>query len=126
MSRVQLICEDPSLTHQSFAKDCDIRNIMKQYKRTGLVSHMTTASALYGDFTNVPDYRESLDVVINAQAAFMELPAEVRSRFSNDPAQFLDFVHNPDNRDEMIKLGMIDVPDVVLNSTKTEQSEVTP
>jgi hypothetical protein len=30
--RVQLICEDPSLTHQSFKAECDIRNIMKKYK----------------------------------------------------------------------------------------------
>jgi hypothetical protein len=37
---------------------------------------------------------------------FMSLPAKIRSRFQNDPGAFLDFVQNPENRDEMIELGL--------------------
>lgn len=49
--RVRLEFDEPSLTHQSFADACDIRNIMAQYKRTGIVQHLTNATEILGDFT---------------------------------------------------------------------------
>jgi len=106
--RVQLKCEDESLTHQSFKAECDIRNIMKKYKRTGLFTHITSSMPQYGDFTQVQDYQEAMNVVIAAQNAFEQLPAEVRKRFMNDPGELIDFCQNQENRDEMIKLGLID------------------
>jgi hypothetical protein len=38
----------------------------------------------------------------------MALPADVRARFENDPANLLDFMVNPANNAECIKLGLID------------------
>lgn len=118
--RVQLVCDDVSMTQQNFAEECDIRNIMAKFKRSGVISHLTSAKEILGDYTEVPDYREALDTVIRAQTAFDELPADWRKRFNNDPAEFVDFVQNPANRDEMIKFGMIDpvIEDVPV-STKT-------
>lgn len=117
--RVQLVCEDESRTHQNFAAECDIRNIMAKYKRSGIVTHLTSAKELLGDYSEVPDYRSALDSVIRAQASFDELPADWRKRFNNDPAEFLDFVQDPNNRDEMVKFGMIDVAQSLSDSTKT-------
>lgn len=105
-----LYCDDISLTHQSFKDECDISNIMNRYQKTGLVAHMTKANALYGDFSDVPDYQAALNIVIEAEEAFMELPAQVRLKFDNDPGKFLEFVHNPDNRAEMVEMGMIIPP----------------
>ena len=42
--RVRLEFDEPSLTHQNFAAACDIRNIMAQYKRTGVIQHLTSAT----------------------------------------------------------------------------------
>lgn len=112
--------DDPGLTHQSFKAECDIRNIMSQYKRTGLISHMTSSQAQYGDFSEVPDYQSALNIVIQAQNVFDSLPALLRKRFGNDPAQYLAFVEDVNNRDEMIKLGMIDKVAEQPNSIKTE------
>lgn len=98
----------PSLTHQSFKDECDIGNIMKRYLRTGVLTHLTSLQARYGDLSNLPDYHTALNTVIQAQDSFDALPAVIRARFFNDPGQFMDFVSNPENRDEMVKLGMIE------------------
>lgn len=36
----------------------------------------------------------------------MALPAQVRAKFSNDAAEFLDFVQNPKNADELVAMGL--------------------
>ena len=48
-----------------------------------------------------------MNIVASAQQEFDQLPAPVRKRFGNDPASFLDFVHDDSNIDEMAKLGLI-------------------
>jgi len=103
-----LYCDDPSLTHQCFKDECDISNIMKRYTQTGLFEHMSSVRAQYGDFSNIPDYQSALNVVIEANEAFNSLDAKVRARFDNDPGQFLSFCENPENRNEMISLGLIE------------------
>lgn len=98
----------PSMTKQSHVAECDINNILKQYKLTGIVRHIS-AKAEQGTYADLPDnidFQESLNVVKRSEAAFATLPAAVRSRFNNDPAQFLEFMADPANQDEAIKLGL--------------------
>lgn len=96
----------PSLTKQSFAKECDINNIMKRYEKDGLIAHVNRVQGSYGDFTNPPDYQDALNKVISAQDMFMSLPANVRARFGNDPGEFLKFVQDPGSVEEMVKMGL--------------------
>lgn len=113
-----------SMTRQSFKKDCDINYIMAKYQKTGLIEHVNRYQGNYGDFLNVDDYQSSLIKVMQANDAFESLPSSLRKRFSNDPAEFLSFVQNPDNRDEMIELGLIDVKSVN-NSTPDSENQDT-
>lgn len=118
--RVQVSFEDsPSLVHPEFKSQCDIRNIMNQYKRQGIRLPTPQFSSEINDLTNLPDYQESLNTVIRAQEALDSLPAQLRKRFANDPSQFIDYVNDPSNRDEMIKLGMIEAPVVPVIDQKT-------
>jgi len=94
--------------HESAA--CDINNIMARYIRDGVIEHVKEYGGQYGDFTEVPDYGTCLRMVSEAEECFAALPAKVRSRFENDPAQFLDFVSDPANRNEMAIMGLLDVP----------------
>lgn len=96
------------VTKQSFADECDINQILAKYQESGSVTHLTAKPAKFGNFIGIPDYRESLDIVNRAQAAFMTLPAGVRERFANDPAKLLDFVADDKNRAEAEKLGLLD------------------
>ena len=61
--RVQMKPSGESLTQQHFAKDADVRNIIKQYDRTGLIANVARGVAQYGDYSEVNEYRESLDMV---------------------------------------------------------------
>ena len=97
---------EQGMTEQHHKQDCDINYILKKYDRTGLITHVNTATAQYGDYTEVNEYQESLNMVIAAQASFMELPSEIRKRFGNDPGSFFEFATNPENADEMVKMGL--------------------
>ena len=73
---------------QSFKGQCDINNVLKGYDKTGLITHVNSATAEYGDFTVVNEYQENLNMVIAAEAAFSELPSLVRKKFANDAGAF--------------------------------------
>lgn len=64
----------------------------------------------YGDFSNAPDYLDARMSLINAQKAFDGLSSEIRKRFGNDPLQLLAFLDDKKNKDEAIRLGLIDPP----------------
>lgn len=99
--------DEPSLTKQSEADACDINKIMGQYEKTGLLPHINHYQGRYEDLGDSRSYHENLNAVIAAQDAFDSLPASIRTRFGNDPALFLDFVSDPDNREEMEKMGLL-------------------
>lgn len=104
--RVALEFKQPSRAKQQFRDECDINAIMAKYKKTGLVEHVNRYQGQYGDFSTVADYQEALNMVMEAQQAFMSLPAHVRTRFDNDPGQYLEFVQDPGNQEEMVKMGL--------------------
>lgn len=107
---VRTVIEGPSLTKQSMSAECDINNIMKRYERTGIVTHNAVREAYFADVSVVPDFAQAVEVVRKAEDMFMTLPANVRARFDNDPAQYVQFCSNPDNRQEMIDLGLMEKP----------------
>jgi phage internal scaffolding protein len=105
-----LNCEDSTLTQQHFKDECDINNILRQFNVTGLLPE-NPLSPRYGDFTGISDYHTALNQVIAAEDEFMRLPADLRARFANDPAQLIEFLENSDNKDEAIKLGLVSQPE---------------
>lgn len=90
----------------------NINTIVKQYDRTGYLPQVDR-EALFLDVTEMPDYRTSLDLIQKADDMFMDLPADLRARFDNDAAIFLDWTSDEDNREEMVELGMLPKPDLV-------------
>ena len=96
-----------SLTRQSFADETEINKILQRYRQTGVIEHVRAVQGRYGDFSMVPDYQTALNKIISAQEMFMSLPANIRSRFQNDPGEFLAFANDPKNEEEMIELGLI-------------------
>lgn len=95
-------------TKQEFKAECDINSIIKLYKQTGQITHIKQAAAqgAYADLPEPLDFQQSLNLVMEAEASFMTLPSKVRDRFGNDPAQFLGFMADPANFEEIINLGL--------------------
>lgn len=106
-----LTCLDPSKTVQDGKDDADINVIMERYARTGQFKP-PAALPQYGDFTSVQDFQSALNLVMQAERGFMELPARLRARFHNNPADLLEFLAVDSNRQEAIDLGILPKPEV--------------
>jgi phage internal scaffolding protein len=102
-----LACEEPSLAQQHHKDECDINTILEKFNITGLLPE-SPLSPRYGDFTGIGDYHTALNRVIAAQDEFEALPAQIRARFDNDPAQLIEFLENSDNRSEAEELGLVE------------------
>jgi phage internal scaffolding protein len=102
-----LACEEPSLAQQHFKDECDINTILERFNITGLLPQ-SPLSPLYGDFSGIGDYHTALNRVIAAQDEFEALPAQIRARFNNDPAQLIEFLQDENNRSEAEELGLVD------------------
>lgn len=99
-----------SLTLQADEQNANIHFILERYQKTGALTAMIKENPQYGDFTQVPTYQESLNIVLKANEQFNNLDAKIRARFANDPTQFLNFVHDPNNKEELIKMGLANAP----------------
>lgn len=101
-----LRCEDESLAQQHAKDETDINTIVRRFGLTGELPNGVRAPQ-YGDFTDAVDYHTAMNAVTTANAAFMQMPADIRARFNNDPGAFVDFCSDENNRDEAKKLGLI-------------------
>jgi len=102
-----LHCEDASLAQQHYKEECDINTILEKFNITGLLPE-SPLSPRYGDFTGIGDYHTAMNRVFAAQDEFEALPAQIRARFGNDPAQLIEFLENSDNRPEAEELGLVE------------------
>lgn len=103
--------QDENITQQADAKDCDINVIMSRYMNTGQLPQLTEEGR-YGDFSQVTDFRTALEAVRAAEALFAEVPAKIRKEFDNDPAKFLEFVDDPNNKEKLYDMGLAQRPEV--------------
>lgn len=100
-------------TKQSFKKECDINFIVSQFEKTGLVSHTNERTPQYLDVSAVPDFQKAHDFVAGASSMFFSLPENIQIRFERNPAKLMEFMSDIRNRDEAVKLGLIQAPPVV-------------
>lgn len=97
-----------SLTVQSAKDDADINVLVRRFGVTGSMPR-PNMQPFYGDFSGVTDYQTALNQVMEADAAFEQLPAELRSRFHNDPGELWAYLHDPElDKDEARKLGLLE------------------
>nr|QJB19928.1 MAG: internal scaffolding protein [Microvirus sp.] len=100
-----LKCEDKTLTQQHMKDECDINVLVKRFVVTGEIPQLTMPP-MQGDFSTAPTYQEALNLMVEANRSFMQQPAEIRARFENDPAKFVDFCSDEKNRDELRRMGL--------------------
>ena len=102
-----------SRTKQSFKDEADINVLMRKYQTSELTG---LRKPMFGDFTEMPDYREMQNRITVANEEFLHLDSDVRAMFDNDPANLLEWLSDPENKDEAIELGIL----------PTEQATVDP
>lgn len=104
--RVQIHFQGQGRTKQSFKDECDINNIMDRFLKTGILEFTQQNQPRYGDSTGL-EYQDAMLIVANAKSLFNSLPPQLRDRFENDPALFLDFVNDDKNRAEALEMGLL-------------------
>ena len=116
----------PSLTQQNQKKQSDVNQIMSKYEKTGILSHTSGNAPQFGDFSDIPNYQETLNTVIRAEEAFAALPAELRKSFDNDPSKFVEFCSNPQDEAELAKHGLKPLKKKQDNKEENEPQENKP
>ncbi len=103
--RVRSDCSVGGRAKQSMRDECDINKIMAKYLKTGSIAHLAKHGGEYG-FASSVDFHTAMDVVTRADQMFSALPSDLRARFAGDPGNFLAFVQDEANLEEMVKLGL--------------------
>lgn len=103
-----LACLDDSLTVQGPAQDADINVLVRRFGiDRGAMPVAPVDPSAYGDMTDIPDLGTALLRLKDARDRFAALPALMRRRFDNDPAELWDFVNDPQNAAEAVSMGLL-------------------
>lgn len=115
--------QDVQGAHQEFKDECDINVIIAKHEAKNVPLPASRVEAVFGDFSDSTDWHGKLNAIHEANEAFMELPAKIRSRFGNDPGKLLEFLHDPANRSEAQELGIVDYGDSKASVPGDKQAE---
>lgn len=99
--------KDVRLTKQADRDEADVHKIIAKYEKTGMISALNKAEPFYGDVSGYSGLQDAFIKVQEATDLFMDMSAEIRERFDNDPIKMVEFLENPDNLEEAISLGMV-------------------
>lgn len=137
-NRVTLDCQkaieegESVLVEQSHSQEVDINNIIKRHGgKVELIASTANVQALRFDDNPNNDFQEVMNMLIKGKQSFESLPSEVRRHFGNNVAEFMDYVRNPDNSDQLIAWGLQEPPEppaapiavAVVNQTAETPSE---
>lgn len=118
-----------SRTEQYHADGTRVDQILRKYathgidaNNVGLFRRAHVPAPQYGiqqDF----DYQTQLNTIIKIQDYFSTLPARTRELFRNDPGNMLQFLSDPRNRDQAIKLGLLPKDKVAEGSAREPEKK---
>jgi len=113
------------MTKQSFRDECNINKIMDKFQRTGLINHYAAHAPEYMDIDPL-NYHQAMNIIADANTMFEELPASVRAKFKNSPEEFLEFTSNPENIEELRKMGLAKPQVPTPTPTPTPEAKASP
>lgn len=98
---------EPSRTKQSFMEGTNPNSIVAQYKRTGVVNHITQGEGVYGDFDQFESLQGALMQVEAMWDEFAALGARVRDEAGNDPLQFANMLETEEGSERLVVAGLM-------------------
>jgi len=96
-----------NLTKQEFKEECDINLIMRRYRDSPPRPFLNAPTLRFGDFADAPDFLAAQLLVKQAEELYQSMPENLRNRFGHNPANLIEFVRDPNNREEAAKLGLL-------------------
>ena len=109
----------PSMTEQAHKNEYDINRLLDRAKRTGVAATVDQIrNVYYGDFSCVDQAMENEFRMIEARERFLELPANVRAYFENDPRRLLHALGDETQINKLVELGLVKAPQPVATPDK--------
>lgn len=96
-----------SETQEAFKEEVDINRVVALYQRTGNDQLLSVAPRPFGDDPRPTDYHTVMNRVAEFTQDFEMLDSKTRKEFDNDPLKMLDWVSDPENKQEAIKKGYL-------------------
>lgn len=118
--RQSIDVSSPKITDQSSKKMTDINNIMLQYSKTGLLPVQQEKLARYIDNTKIMPLEEAHAQITRAREMFYDLPAQIRKLMDNDPTKLVSFIRDEDNKEILLKHGILKKAVVSQDETKSQ------
>jgi hypothetical protein len=103
--RVHTKNELPSMTDQSFKKECDVNVIIDKYLKTGQLPNNVKHNGQYLDTSEIKDQHEGLSQIRRAGQAFQDLPDHIKAQFPS-PEALIEFLSDERNNEMAIRLGL--------------------
>lgn len=95
---------------QSHERETNINNIVKRHGGDLIAKTQNIQQLQYDDVTT-NDFQESMNLILKGNQTFMSLPSKTRDEFQNDPAKYMDYIHNPENKQALIDRGWMKPPE---------------
>lgn len=96
-----LICEEETRTQQQFKEECDINTLVERFGLMGTWPQ-DLRIPLASEFHDVFDYQSALNQLIEADEAFMAIPAPIRAQFQNDAGKWVEYMSDCDPSEEKL------------------------
>ncbi len=119
---------EETFVKQDSKDECDINLILERWRTDG-VARLNQDDAQFLDVTEVQDYHAAMNLVSDANSSFEQLPASLRKELKHDPANLLDYIKNPANKEKLLELGIleaVELPPVMSEPVPTEPTPAAP
>lgn len=111
--RIQTKILEPSQTDQSFASECDINEIVRKFTKTSVWPGDPNVYT-YSDQSLTPDLHTAMNSIAQANSlineSFQGLTYEQQAHFNHNAHDYIKFINDPGNYDQVIKLGLVPKP----------------
>lgn len=109
IARVQVdFSKSPSRTKSEFKEEADVNNIVAQCIKKAIALPSGERQPMFEDFSSIGTYQDAVNSVAQANEEFSHLPAEIRAKFDHNVQSLLDFMGDPENKEEAIALGLLE------------------
>ena len=105
VKKVVTKCEEETKTEQGHKESCQIKRLLTDVERQGLLRAGTRFEGEMDDFPHY-DFQEAQFMIAKAKTMFEELPSGIRKKFDNDPIKFVTFANDPKNVEAMKEMGL--------------------
>ncbi len=104
-----------SMVRSDFRDECDINQIVARYAN-GAQMPPTAADLVFGDVSEIGDYKECLDIVHSIKGHVRDLPRKAAELFNGDPGRFMADIEAAKDREALVNLGLLEAlpPDPVI------------